>query len=73
MKIKTQLHTANMFMLFSFLAFLVATVLAYWFEEQLPLQVVVFLHVAQLILSGMFKVAYVIRLVSQKQLGLTVA
>jgi hypothetical protein len=67
------LRVANLFMYTSFLAFLITVVLAYMFEGQFALMTVAVLHVAQLILAGFFKVAYVVRLVSQKQLGLRVA
>lgn len=64
------LKTANTIMLVSLLAFIISTALAYGFENQLPLLVVVLFHVAQLVLAGVFKIAYVLRLIAQKQSGL---
>ena len=69
---KTNLKLANASMLFTFLAFFVAVVLSYGYESTLPLWSVTILHVAQMFLAGLFKVSYVVRLVSQKQLGLAV-
>ena len=58
-------------MLFTLIFFLAATYFAYGYETILPLAVLVFLHVSQLILAGIFKLSYVVRLVAQKQLGLS--
>lgn len=66
------LKTANVWMLLTFLTFCLCTWIAYAFEQQLPLYTVTLLHVSQMILAGVFKVSYVVRLVSQKQLGLAV-
>ncbi|MCC2615908.1 hypothetical protein LJ739_06615 [Aestuariibacter halophilus] len=66
------LQCANATMLFSLLAFIASVVLSYRFESQLPLLLVTTLHVSQMLLAGVFKVAYVVRLVTQKQLGLVV-
>lgn len=70
---QTMLSLANRFMLFTLLLFIVSVALAYGYETSLPMMVVAVLHVLQLVLAGVFKVAYVVRLVAQKQLGLTVA
>ncbi len=67
-----RLKLANVAMLLSALAFAIATYLAYGLEHYLPIAVIVACHVAQIILSGVFKVSYVVRLVYQKQLGLDV-
>lgn len=66
------LRLANLAMLLTLLAFGVCTTLAYGFESALPLALVAVLHIAQILLAGLFKVAYVTRLVSLKQLGLQV-
>ena len=67
------LSLANASMLITFLAFFACAILAYGWENQLPLIMATLLHVAQMFLAGFFKVSYVVRLVSQKQLGLEVA
>ncbi|MDF2176637.1 hypothetical protein P2G88_00050 [Aliiglaciecola sp. CAU 1673] len=69
---ESTLRIANFALLLFFLAFCVSVVLAYGFESQIPMIVVALLHVAQLVLAGLVKVAYVVRLVSQKQLGMEV-
>lgn len=57
----------------SMVVFLVLSVIVFylaWFqEENLPLMLLVFLHLSQIILAGLFKVAYVFRLIAQNQLG----
>ena len=73
MKTDTVLRIANWSMYSSFVAFIVTVVLAYGLENYFPLMLVTLLHVSQLVLAGLFKVAYVVRLVSQKQLGMTVS
>ena len=60
------LSFANTSMLLSGLTFLVASYIAYGFETALPLLFVAILHVSQLILAGLFKLSYVLRLVAQK-------
>ena len=72
MKNRFILRIANLSMLLTFLAFVAAVILSYGFESTLPLWSITLLHVAQMFLAGLFKVAYVVRLVSQKQLGLEV-
>ena len=63
---------ANASMLLTGLSFLIATYIAYGYESALPLVIVATLHVSQLVLAGFFKISYVVRLVAQKELGLTV-
>lgn len=72
MKTSSILKSANAAMLVSFVGFIFALLVAYMFEGQFSLMFITVLHVAQLIFAGIFKVAYVVRLVSQKQLGLRV-
>lgn len=66
---KKLLFTSNT----SMIVFLVLSVIVFylaWFqEENLPLMLLVFLHLSQIILAGLFKVAYVFRLIAQNQLG----
>ncbi|AVJ57326.1 hypothetical protein C5610_07145 [Idiomarina sp. OT37-5b] len=69
MKSHTLLRASNtsmvVFLLLSIIVFYLA-----WFQEQnLPLMLLVFLHLSQVILAGLFKVAYVFRLIAQSQLG----
>ncbi|RUO43597.1 hypothetical protein [Idiomarina aquatica] len=69
MKPHTLLRASNtsmvVFLLLSIIVFYLA-----WFQEQnLPLMLLVFLHLSQVILAGLFKVAYVFRLIAQSQLG----
>lgn len=69
MKSRTLLRASNtsmvVFLLLSIIVFYLA-----WFQEQnLPLMLLVFLHLSQVILAGLFKVAYVFRLIAQSQLG----
>jgi len=66
------LKKANMCMIIFLLGFLLATYIAYGHEQNLPLMLLMCLHVSQLILAGAFKFSYVVRLVAQKQLGLAV-
>lgn len=73
MKVETVFRWANIAMLLIGLAFIASVVVAYGFESSLPMMFIALLHVAQMILAGLFKVSYVVRLVSQKQLGLKVA
>lgn len=67
------LKSANASMLITFIAFFVSVVLSYGYESTFPLWVVTILHVSQMILAGMFKVSYVVRLVAQKQLGMAIS
>jgi len=52
--------------------FVVCAVLAYGFDNHLPLLALTLLHVAQIVLAGFFKISYVLRLVAQQQLGLAI-
>ena len=67
-----KLTLANHSMLTTGIAFAIATYLAYGLENTLPLAVIALCHVAQIVLAGLFKVSYVVRLVCQKQLGMEV-
>lgn len=73
MKTRSVLKYANWTLALGFIAFCFAFYVAYAYESALPLLLVSVLHVLQLLLAGVVKVAYVVRLVSQKQLGLTVS
>ncbi|MEP1448020.1 MAG: hypothetical protein ABJK37_18100 [Paraglaciecola sp.] len=66
------LKFANASMLTTLVVFVFCAVLAYGFDNHLPLLGLTLLHVAQIILAGFFKLSYVIRLVAQQQLGLTI-
>ncbi len=66
------LKLANASMLTTFIAFVICVVLAYGFDNHFPLLGLTLLHVAQILLAGFFKVSYVLRLVAQQQLGLTI-
>ena len=68
----TILKLANKSMLTTFILFLSATVLAYGYESQLPIVMLIILHISQILLAGLFKISYVVRLVVLKQLGLAV-
>ena len=63
------LRASNLSMLLTLLAFAICTTLAYGFESKFPLFIIAMLHIAQIVLAGLFKVSYVTRLVSLKQLG----
>lgn len=66
------LKFANVSMLTTLLVFVFCAVFAYGFDNHLPLLGLTLLHVAQIILAGFFKLSYVVRLVAQQQLGLTI-
>ena len=66
------LKLANTSMLATFVVFVVCVVLAYGFDNYFPLLGLTLLHVAQIVLAGLFKVSYVLRLVAQQQLGLAI-
>lgn len=66
------LKLANATMAATAACFVLTLFLAYGLEDSLPLLLLTFLHVFQILLSGLFKVSYVIRLVTQKQLGMEV-
>lgn len=63
------LHVANAGMVFFLGAFAVSVYGAWGMEKQLPLMLVTILHIAQIVTAGLFKLAYVFRLVAQSQLG----
>jgi len=63
------LHAANAGMVFFLVAFAVSVYGAWGMEKQLPLMLVTILHIAQIVTAGLFKLAYVFRLVAQSQLG----
>jgi hypothetical protein len=66
------LKLANASMLITLVVFIVCVVLAYGFDNYFPLLGLTLLHVAQILLAGLFKVSYVVRLVAQQQLGLAI-
>lgn len=66
---KRLLICANWSMVLFLIAFLASLYGAWGMEDKLPLMVVTLLHIAQIITAGLFKVAYVFRLVAQSQLG----
>lgn len=72
MSAQSLLSFANHSMVVSFIVFLVSLYGAYGLEHQLPLMVVTLLHVSQIVLAGIFKLSYVVRIAAQKQLGLAV-
>ncbi|RUO30685.1 hypothetical protein CWE12_05420 [Aliidiomarina sedimenti] len=66
---ETLLKWSNASMLFFLLAFGAAVYGAWGLEAELPLMAITLLHVAQIVTAGLFKLAYVLRLVAQSQLG----
>lgn len=66
---KKLLFTSNTSMIVFLVLSVVVFYLAWFQEENLPLMLLVFLHLSQIILAGLFKVAYVFRLIAQNQLG----
>jgi hypothetical protein len=66
------LKLANASMLITLTVFIACVVLAYGFDNYFPLLGLTLLHVAQIILAGLFKVSYVLRLVAQQQLGIAI-
>ena len=69
MKPHTLLRTSNTSMVIFLVLSIVVFYLAWFQEQNLPLMLLVFLHLSQVILAGLFKVAYVFRLIAQNQLG----
>ena len=63
------LRAANTGMVLTFVLFLSAVLLTYVTEIDIPLFTTVLLHLSQIIMAGLFKVAYVVRIVSLKELG----
>ncbi|WP_416308306.1 hypothetical protein [Neptunicella sp. SCSIO 80796] len=68
---KKALLVANVSMLLTLVAFCGCVLVAYGLDDYFPLMVIVLMHVAQIVLAGLFKFSYVLRLVAQKQLGQT--
>lgn len=66
---KRLLFTSNTSMVVFLILSVVVFYLAWFQEENLPLMLLVFLHLSQIILAGLFKVAYVFRLIAQSQMG----
>lgn len=66
------LLTSNVAIIVFVAAFSISLVLAYGFEQEFSLATLTLLHVTQIIWAGLAKLAYVVRLVTQKQLGLEV-
>ena len=63
------LKGANMAMVVFLVLFLVVAYLAWGLEAQFPLMVIAVLHFLQILLAGLFKLSYVVRLIAQNQLG----
>lgn len=66
---KRLLFTSNTSMIVFLILSVVVFYLAWFQEENLPLMLLVFLHLSQVLLAGLFKVAYVFRLIAQSQMG----
>lgn len=66
---KRLLFTSNTSMVVFLILSVVVFYLAWFQEENLPLMLLVFLHLSQVLLAGLFKVAYVFRLIAQSQMG----
>lgn len=63
------LKGANFAMVIFLVLFLVVAYLAWGLEAQFPLMVIAVLHFLQILLAGLFKLSYVVRLIAQNQLG----
>ena len=63
------LRGANSAMIIFLLLFLVVAYLAWGLETQFPLMVIAVLHFLQILLAGLFKLSYVVRLIAQDRLG----
>ncbi|WP_417664694.1 hypothetical protein [Pseudidiomarina donghaiensis] len=63
------LKGANLAMVVFLLLFLVVAYMAWGLEAQFPLMVIAVLHFLQILLAGLFKLSYVVRLIAQNQLG----
>lgn len=63
------LKGANIAMMIFLGLFLLVAYLAWGLEAQFPLMVVAVLHFLQILLAGLFKLSYVVRLIAQNQLG----
>lgn len=66
------LRAANTAMVLTFLSFISAVLLTYIVDVEIPLFTTVLLHLSQIVMAGLFKVAYVVRIVSLKELGFEV-
>ncbi|MGQ4275750.1 hypothetical protein ACQ5ES_01660 [Pseudidiomarina sp. E22-M8] len=69
MTANTLLRGANTAMVIFLTLFLIVAYLAWGMEAQFPLMLIAVLHFLQILLAGLFKVSYVIRLIAQNQLG----
>ncbi|CAB0150125.1 hypothetical protein PSI9734_00691 [Pseudidiomarina piscicola] len=69
MTAKTLLRSANTAMVVFLSLFLIVAYLAWGMEAQFPLMLIAVLHFLQILLAGLFKVSYVVRLIAQNQLG----
>jgi len=63
------LKGANVAMIVFLALFLIVAYLAWGLETQFPLIVIAVLHFLQILLAGLFKLSYVVRLIAQNQLG----
>ncbi|WP_417665103.1 hypothetical protein [Pseudidiomarina sp.] len=63
------LKRANTAMVVFLVLFLVVAYLAWGLEAQFPLMLIAVLHFLQILLAGLFKLSYVVRLIAQNQLG----
>lgn len=59
----------NWLMLASAALFVASIVLAYGFEQQLPIAVLVGAHSAMIVLAGLIKIGYVMRAIALKAFG----
>lgn len=66
------LRAANTAMMLTLLSFISAVLLTYIVDIEMPLFATVLLHLSQIVMAGLFKVAYVVRIVSLKELGFEV-
>lgn len=60
---------ANTAMVVFLVLFLIVAYLAWGLEAEFPLMVIAVLHFLQILLAGLFKLSYVVRLIAQNQLG----
>ncbi len=70
MTAQTLLRYANTAMVTFLALFCLVAYVAWGMESQLPLMLIAVLHFLQILLAGLFKVSYVVRLIAQNQLGL---
>jgi len=61
---------ANSAMATTFVAFCTAAYFAWFREGQFTVHFTAFLHLSQIVLAGLFKISYVLRLIAQKELGM---